>query len=84
MMLNGERPLKVYIRISSANGRCTVYLTRVELSSVVITGSTLDFLIQNFFHPLYPDAHINEPFDLADNIDRIDLSPAGIRVAVKR
>ena len=84
MMLNGERPLKVYVRVASANGRCTVYLTRVELSGVVIAGSTLDFLIQNFFHPLYPDAHINEPFDLADDIDRIEFLPTGIKVTVKR
>jgi hypothetical protein len=83
-MLNGERPLKVNVRVASANGRCTVFLTRVELSGVVLTGSTLDFLIQNFFHPLYPEAQINEPFDLADNIDRIDFLPTGIRVSVKR
>jgi len=83
-MLNGERPLKVDVRVTSANGRCTVYLTRVELSGIVMSGSTLDFLIQNFFRPLYPDAHINEPFDLGDDIDRIDFSPAGIRVMVKR
>jgi hypothetical protein len=84
LMLNGERPLKVDARIASASGRCTVFLTRVELSGVVLSGATLDFVIQNFFRPLYPEAHINEPFDLADNIDRIDFRPAGIRVMVKR
>ena len=83
-MLNGERPLKVAVRVASASGRCTVFLTRVELSGVALTGAALDFVIQTFFRPLYPDAHINEPFDLADDIDRIDFLPTGIRVTVKR
>ena len=34
--------------------------------------------------PLYPDAKINEPFDLDYNIDRIELRPEGIRVVVKK
>jgi hypothetical protein len=83
-ILSGERPLKVDLRVTSANGRCTVFLTRVELSGVVLSGATLDYVIQSFFRPLYPDAHINEPFELADNIDRIDFLPSGIRVSTKR
>lgn len=30
-LIEGERPLKVSIRVESANGRCTVFLTHVEL-----------------------------------------------------
>jgi hypothetical protein len=83
-MLNGEHPLKVSVRLQSSNGRCTVYLTRLELSGAAISGSPLDFLIQNFFRPLYPGARINEPFELAGNIDRIEITPAAIRVSVRR
>jgi hypothetical protein len=82
-MIEGEHPLKVVVRLSSAGGRCTAYLTRVELSGVVLEGSILDFLIQNFFTPLYPDAKINQPFDLDYNIDRIEATPQSLRVTMK-
>jgi len=83
-LIEGERALKVSVRFASGGGRCTVYLTRVEIGGVVAEGSVLDFLVKNFFMPLYPDAKINEPFELGDNIDRIDLRPDGARVTLKR
>lgn len=83
-MLEGERPLNISVRIASGGGRCTVYLTRVEVSGVSAEGSVLDFLIKDLFLPLYPDAKINEPFELDYNIDRIDVRPNGVRVTIKR
>lgn len=83
-LIEGERPLRILIRVDSANGRCTVYLTRVELSGVAIDGSILDFLIKHFVQPRYPDIKINEPFELDYNIDRIEIQPAGVRVVIKK
>jgi hypothetical protein len=83
LLIEGERPLKISVRVVSSNARCTVYLTRVELSGVAIEGSVLDFLIQNFFKPLYPDAKINQPFDLDYNIDHLEVRPASLRVVIK-
>lgn len=83
-LIEGERPLKVSIRVESANGRCTVFLTRVELSGVVVDGSILDFLMKHFVQPKYPDMKINEPFDLDFNIDHIEIQPSGVRVVIKR
>ena len=83
-MIEGERPLKISIRLQSGGGRATVYLTRVEISGVVAEGGVLDFLVKNFFLPLYPDAKINEPFELGDNVDRIDIRPGGVRVAIRK
>lgn len=83
-LLEGERPLRVSVHMLSAGGHATVSLTRVELSGVAASGTVLDFLIQNFFRPLYPEAKINEPFELGDNIERIDIRPTGVRVAVKK
>jgi hypothetical protein len=70
--------------VVSGAGRCTVYLTRVELSGVTLEGSTLDFLIQNFLLPLYPDVKINQPFEMAYGIDRIDIRPEGVRITIKK
>jgi hypothetical protein len=83
-LIEGERPLKVWVRVESGGGRCTAYLTRVELSGVAANQTVLDFLIRTFFLPLYPDAKINEPFDLDYNIDRIDITMRSINVTMKR
>ena len=83
-MLEGEHPLKVSVHVTSGGGRCTVNLTRVELAGAVLEGTVLDFLIKTFFVPLYPDAKINQPFDLENNMDRIDFRPDGIRVTIKK
>jgi hypothetical protein len=83
-LVEGEKPLKVSIRVESAKGRATVFLTHVELSGVVVDGSILDFLMKHFIQPRYPDIKINEPFDLDYNIDHIELQPAGVRVLIKK
>ena len=83
-LIEGERPLRVAIRVESANGRATVFLTRVELSGVAVDGSILDFLIKHFVQPRYPDIKINEPFDLDFNIERIEIQPSGVRVLIKK
>ena len=83
-LVEGERPLRVAIRVESANGRATVFLTHVELSGVAIDGSILDFLIKHFVQPRYPDIKINEPFDLDFNIDHIEIQPSGVRVLIKK
>ena len=83
-LIDGERPLRIAIRIESSNGKCTVFLTHVELSGVAIDGSILDFLIKHFVQPRYPDIKINEPFDLDYNIDHIEIQPTGVRVAIRK
>jgi hypothetical protein len=83
-MLEGERPLKVYVRVTSGGGRCTVYLTRVELSGTVTSGTVLDYVIKTFLLPIYPDVTLDEPFDLPLNMERIELLPQGVRVTMKK
>jgi hypothetical protein len=83
-MIEGEHPLKVSVRIACGTGKCTVSLTRMELAGAVVEGALLDFLIKSFFVPLYPDAKINQPFEVGYNVDRIDFRPEGIRVTIKK
>ena len=83
-LIEGERPLTVSVRLESGAGRCVVHLTGVQISHAVANQTVLDFLIKTFFMPLYPDAKIDEPFDLDDNIDRIDIHPSGVVVTIKR
>jgi hypothetical protein len=81
--LDGERPVTVTARIRSSAGRATVDIQRVEISGFAIDGSTLDFLIQNFLIPMYPDAVIGKPFELGHRIERLDVSPAAVAVQLK-
>lgn len=83
-IIQGEKPVKVSARIQSGHGRMTVNLERVEIGGLAVSGATLDFLIQTFFLPFYPNAKINEPVELADGIDRIEVTPAEARVYIKK
>ena len=83
-MIEGEKLVKVNTRIESAHGQATVFLQRVEISGLAVSGSTLDFLIHSFFLPLYPEAKINQPFALQDRVDRIEVAPSGARVVIGR
>lgn len=83
-LIEGERPVKVEARIQSAGGKATVYLQRVEISGLAVTGATLQFLIDTFFVPLYPDAKINAPFELSERVDRIEVTPTQARVLIRK
>ncbi len=83
-LIEGEKHVKVTARIQSARGHATVYLERVEIGGLAVSGSTLDFLIHNFFMPIYPNAKIDEPFQLADRIDHIVVTPTEARVYIKK
>jgi hypothetical protein len=83
-LIQGERPVKIAVRLSSSGGRCTVYLTRVEVSNIAANQTVLEFLIKTFFMPLYPEAKINEAFDLDYDIDRIEIRPSGVRASIRR
>jgi hypothetical protein len=83
-LIEGDRPLKVSVELESAHGRATAKLTRLEISGITVTGAPLDFLVNQFFLKMFPDAKVNQPFDLRDNIDRIELRPDSVRVTIKK
>jgi hypothetical protein len=83
-LIQGEKRVMATASIHTANGRATVHLIRVEIGGLAVSGATLDFLIDTFFRPLYPDAKIDEPFELSDRVDRIDVTPAEARVYIKK
>jgi hypothetical protein len=83
-LIQGEKLVRARASIQSANGQATVHLVRVEIGGLAVTGAALDFLVQNFFLPFYPDAKIDEPFPLAGKVDRIVVTPAEARVYIRR
>ena len=82
-LIQGEKLVTARATIQSAHGQATVHLLRVEIGGLAVKGAPLDFLVQNFFLPFYPDAKIDEPFDLAGNVDRIVVTPAEALVYIR-
>lgn len=83
-LLSGERPVTVAARVTSGGGRATVEVERVEVSGVTIEGRMLDFLIRNYLMTYYPDAKVGQPFELAHNIERLDIKPAQVDVILRK
>ncbi len=83
-LIQGEKRVKAIAGIQSENGRATVHLERVEIGGLAVSGATLDFLIETFFRPIYPDAKIDEPFELSDRVERITVTPAEARVYIRK
>jgi hypothetical protein len=78
----GERPVTVKVRFDSRNRRARVDVDRVEVSGVPIEGATLDFLIQTWLRPTFPDVKINQWFDLQYRVDRFTVQPAGASIFI--
>jgi hypothetical protein len=83
-LIQGEKLVRARAGIESAHGEATVRLLRVEIGGLAVTGAPLDFLVRNFFLPFYPNARIDEPFELADNVERIAVTPAEVQVYIRR
>lgn len=83
-LIEGEKLVTARASIQSAHGQATVHLLRVEVGGLAITGAPLDFLVQNFLLHFYPDAKIDRPFELADHVDRIEITPAEALVYMRR
>ena len=83
-LLEGEHPVSVTARLTSSSGQARVDVQRVTVSGIDIEGGTLDFLIQNILLPLYPDATVDRPFELAHRVDRIEVHPGGVSVVIGR
>ena len=83
-LLDGERPVRVTARIRSGNGSATVDVLSVEIGQIKIEGATLDFLIQHFLLPLYPNAAVGRSFELGDRIEKLDVQPSGVTVRIGR
>jgi hypothetical protein len=83
-LLDGERPVSATARIHSGGGKVTVEVERAAISGIEIDGGTLDFLIQNFIVPFYPEAMVGHPVPMGFRIDKLQLAPAGVGVLVGR
>jgi hypothetical protein len=83
-LIEGERLVKVDAHFQSSRGVATVFVDRVEISGVAVSGTPLAWLIDTFLKPLFPEAKINQPFALDYRVDHFDVSRRGVRVVLGR
>jgi len=81
-LLEGERPVAITVRITSAHGKARVDVLKVAVSGVVAEGRTLDFLIANFVVPTFPKVKIGKEFPMDYNIDHLEILPGQVIVVV--
>ncbi len=82
-ILSGARPVLVMARVQSSNGKATVWVDRLEVSGIPISGLALDFLMEVFIQPKFPNVRIGEPFDLVHSVDHFEIKPESVRVVIK-
>jgi hypothetical protein len=82
-LLEGERPVAITVRVTSAHGKARVDVLKVAISGVVAEGRTLDFLISNFVIPTFPDVKVGKEFALDYNIDHLEILPGQVVVVVR-
>ena len=83
-LLDGERPVKITARVRSGGGQMQVDVQSVEVSGIPIEGSVLEFLIQHYLRAYYPQARVGEPFRLGGGVERVDVRPGDVAIAMKR
>ena len=81
-LFSGERDVTVTARFESRNGQARVDVERVDVSGMTVQGRMLDFLIEDYLRPAFPDARINEWFGLRYGIDRFTVAPTGLTVII--
>lgn len=82
-LLEGERPVSVAVSVESGGGSAVVRIERVEISGVPVEGRALEFLLDTFVRPRYPDAKIGEPFALRHNMEAVLVEPERVVVKIK-
>jgi hypothetical protein len=80
----GERPVVVTARFASEHGRARVDVERVQISGIAIEGRTLEFAIEDYLRPAFPDVVVNEWFGLRFGIERFMVTQAGVTVVVRK
>ena len=83
-MLDGERLVKVTVHVQTDRGKARVNVDRVEVGGAAISGAPLDYLIQSYVIPQFPNAKVDQWFTMDHHMDRIDIHPSGVTVTIAK
>jgi len=83
-ILSGDRLVKVSLRVQTRDGNARADVERVEIGGAAMQGSALDFLIQNYVLPQFPNAKVDQWFPMDHHMDRIEIRPNGVTVIIAK
>jgi hypothetical protein len=83
-LLVGDRLVKVTVHIQTDHGKARVNVDRVEVGGAAIQGAPLDYMIQSYVLPQFPNAKVDQWFTMDHHMDRIDIHPAGATVIIAK
>ncbi|MDQ6675890.1 MAG: VWA domain-containing protein, partial [Acidobacteriota bacterium] len=81
-LLSGEQSVMVTAQIRSSGGQARVDVESVNVAGIAIEGRALDFLIQQYVIPNYPDAKVSQWFPLAHGMDHFEITPSAVTVVI--
>jgi hypothetical protein len=81
-MLDGERFVKVSVHVLSDHGKARVNVDRVEVGGAAISGAPLDYLIQNYVVPQFPNAKVDQWFTMEHHMDHFEIHQSGATVVI--
>jgi hypothetical protein len=83
-MLEGDRPVRVSVKVLTNRGKVRVDVERVEIGGAAISGAPLEWLIQNYVIPQFPHAKVDQWFTIEHHMDHFEIHPAGATVVIGR
>jgi hypothetical protein len=83
MMFSGTHEVKVMANAAGAGGRGTVNVTSVEIDGMVVPRLALEFFVEKYLKPKYPNVGLDNTFALPDRIDTANVGHATLTVVQK-
>ena len=82
MLLGGDKDVLVEASFQSGDGMCTIDVVRASVNGLELRGRLLDWIIENYLLPLYPEAKIGKPFAMGHRVERVEITPTRARFRV--
>jgi hypothetical protein len=84
LLLGGEKDVAVETVFRSSNGTVQIDPIRVSINGFEIKGFLLEWLVENYLLPLYPDAKIGKPFEIGFHVQEVQVTPSRVRLRIVR
>jgi hypothetical protein len=81
-MLDGERYVTVSVHVLSEHGKARVNVDRVEVGGAAISGAPLDYMIQNYVLPQFPNSKVDQWFTMDHHMDHFEIHQSGATVVI--
>lgn len=82
-LFSGTHDVEADAQASGSNGQGTVTIETVKLDGITVPKSALEYLIQHYVKPKYPQAGMTSTFNLPDNIETAAVQQSQVALTQK-